>query len=93
MVEEGTFCWEDSETGCVCGNECEPPKWMQEMWEKEVSRPSLNCGQCAFFTLSVREAVQHVQANETHVVSGEGSEPDTTLEIKIVGIDVIGEGL
>jgi hypothetical protein len=25
---EGTFCWEDSETGCVCGNECEPPQWM-----------------------------------------------------------------
>jgi hypothetical protein len=29
------FCWEDSTTGCICGNECEPPKWMQEMWEKE----------------------------------------------------------
>lgn len=31
-------CWEDSETGCVCGNECEPPKWMQEMWKAEERR-------------------------------------------------------
>ncbi|UDL16656.1 hypothetical protein SEA_ATUIN_263 [Arthrobacter phage Atuin] len=35
MIAEGTFCFEDSETGCVCGNECEPPKWMQDMWEAE----------------------------------------------------------
>jgi hypothetical protein len=33
--DEIVFCFEDSETGCVCGNECEPPQWMREMWEAE----------------------------------------------------------
>ncbi|AZS08202.1 hypothetical protein SEA_HUCKLEBERRY_61 [Arthrobacter phage Huckleberry] len=36
------YCWEDDH-GCICGNECEPPKWMQEMWAAEEgmqSKPS-----------------------------------------------------
>ncbi|ALY10787.1 hypothetical protein FDH63_gp62 [Arthrobacter phage Wayne] len=34
MMEQ-EFCWEDSETGCICGHDCEPPKWMIQMWEGE----------------------------------------------------------
>lgn len=29
------FCWEDSTTGCICGNECEPPQWIKDIWEAE----------------------------------------------------------
>lgn len=88
---DADFCWEDSETGCICGNECEPPKWMQEMWEKEMAKPSLNCGQCAFFTQSAREAVTHVETNPTHRVTGTGSEPDVTLTIEIVDRETIDD--
>jgi hypothetical protein len=35
---EPLFCWEDSETGCVCGNGCEPPQWMIDMWDAENKR-------------------------------------------------------
>ncbi|ALY09270.1 hypothetical protein SEA_TATTMODD_59 [Arthrobacter phage TattModd] len=33
------FCWEDSETGCICGHGCEPPEWMFN--EQPKTRPVL----------------------------------------------------
>ncbi|ALY08973.1 hypothetical protein FDH57_gp62 [Arthrobacter phage Glenn] len=29
------YCWDDDTTGCICGNECEPPAWIIKMWEAE----------------------------------------------------------
>ncbi|ALY10017.1 hypothetical protein FDH62_gp59 [Arthrobacter phage Pumancara] len=29
------YCWEDDTTGCICGNECEPPAWIIKMWDAE----------------------------------------------------------
>ncbi|ASZ74373.1 hypothetical protein SEA_KINGBOB_59 [Arthrobacter phage KingBob] len=29
------YCWEDDTTGCICGNECDPPAWIIKMWEAE----------------------------------------------------------
>ena len=31
---EGLFCWEDDQ-GCICGNDCEPPQWLQRQWARE----------------------------------------------------------
>lgn len=38
------FCWDDSETGCICGNECEPPKWIIEIWEAQERAQDIHWG-------------------------------------------------
>ncbi|AZS08781.1 hypothetical protein KDJ02_gp60 [Arthrobacter phage Litotes] len=35
---EQEFCWEDSETGCICGHDCEPPAWIIAIWEAEEGK-------------------------------------------------------
>ena len=37
-MDDMQFCWEDSTTGCICGNECEPPQWVTDMWTAERER-------------------------------------------------------
>jgi hypothetical protein len=38
MLTEGMECWEDSTTGCICGNECEPPQRIRDQWAAEERR-------------------------------------------------------
>jgi NifU-like protein involved in Fe-S cluster formation len=50
-------------------------------------KADLKCDSCGFSTASARLAVQHVQGKQTHVVSGTGSEPDTTITIEVKDLD------
>lgn len=52
-VTEGMTCWEDSETGCVCGNDCAPPSWMFA----EVKKPQ--CDRCKEPTEATRIVVDY----------------------------------
>lgn len=37
-MDEALECWDDfpMEHGCICGNDCEPPRWMIERWRAET---------------------------------------------------------
>lgn len=57
------FCWETSETGCICGNECAPPQWMVA----EPKKPS--CDRCkeptpATTTARDYQGIRHYQCAE-----------------------------
>ncbi|AZF98683.1 hypothetical protein SEA_CHRIDISON_56 [Arthrobacter phage Chridison] len=35
---DAQFCWEPSENGCICGHDCDPPRWLTQIWDAEEGK-------------------------------------------------------
>lgn len=70
MSLEGHFCWEDCDEGphgCICGNDCAPPAWMLDRWEREWVRDSGSVEAMSICDITTKEIPGHRDTMEVRL--------------------------